>query len=239
MAEDDAPPVKAAKGIGGGLTRKLGPLPIWAWGAGAAALAFLVYRYISSKSASATPAASTASPTDLAAGTSSTPGSNGYQDNGQLTQLSTQLQGISDLLTQTPKGTSAAASTAGYSLLSTVGAVKAAKAAGQSLYEQVSPGVFTIYKGGIPGANLPSGTLLSSTAATPLYAAVNGSISGAGGSASPGVGTAGPPAPVPSTSLGGIAAGGGITPGVSGGTPYAGPTPISTRPLVGGPAQGI
>lgn len=227
MAEEDAPPVKAAKGIGGRLGKKLGPLPIWAWGLGAAAGAFLVYRFIQSRNASSSSTASTAAPTDLAAGTSSTPGSNGYQDNGQLTQLSTQLQGISDLLQQTPKGPSAAATTQGYSLINS----SQWKANLGNIYQQLTPGVFTKYTGAV--------SLLTS----PGYVPVNGQVvSGAGGSASPGVGTAGAPAPLGIASpLGGIAGGAGITPAAPTG-PVGAPNlqvGTSTKPLVGGPAQHI
>jgi hypothetical protein len=187
MAEDDAPPVKAAKGIGGRLTKKLGPLPIWAWAAGGAAAAFLVYRFIQSRNASSSSTASTTTPTDLAAGTSSTPGSNGYQDNGQLTQLSTQLSEISDLIQQTPKGPSAAATTTqGYSAITPT----QWKANVGNIYQQLTPGVFTKYTGAV--------SLLKS----PGFVPVNGYVAGAGGSASPVGGTAGAPSPVTSGPVG-------------------------------------
>ena len=240
MAEEPEAPAKpaAGKGIGGKLTKKLGPLPIWAWGLGGAALAFLAYRYIQSRNSSATAATTpaTTTPTDLAAGTSSTPGTNGYQDNGQLTSLQSSLDSLNATL-QSPasKGPSAAASPLnGFQQLMNHAAV-VAEFNSKNLYQEVSPGVFVKWA----GTKIPtSGT---------FYSPINGATSGAGGSASPGVGTAGAPAPIQPPA--GIAGGAGIgplpavpmtpspsgLPSTSGGA--LGPAPTTTAPLVGGPAQ--
>src|ERR1700721_4541144 len=99
MAETETPssPSQAGKGIGGTLGKKFGPLPGWGWGLGGGLGAVFIYRFFAAKSAASSAAATPASvsnASDLGAGTNSTPGSNGYQDSGQLTQLQTQLASL-------------------------------------------------------------------------------------------------------------------------------------------------
>ncbi len=205
--EPSAPPSQAGKGIGSKLTKKLGPLPVWGWGLVGVVAAYFVYKYISGKSgasaSTATGAATTATPTDASG--LSTPGSNGYQDNGQLTQLSQQLQTLQNMLGQgtgSGAGSSGAGATPGFSPLLTVGDVMNAARQGKTIFEETAPGVFTptsYTTATLTGfSKFSPSALVSETGAVPLFAGTTtgASVSGAGGSASPVGGTAGPPAPI-------------------------------------------
>jgi hypothetical protein len=223
------PPSTAGKGIGSKLTRKLGPLPVWGWALVGGAVLVVVYRWYSAKNASATAAAAAANPSTGTAGVGTasgglgTPGSNGYQDNGQLNQLSQQLSDIQKVLGQgtgsgagvgaagdTGSGSSTAGTNsfqqliAGSGTVSTQQQINAALAAGQKLWTQIAPGVFVPY---VPGSTLgitpvyiqdPGGAPIGAGWGGGVGPPVTGSggVSGAGGSASPVGGTAGPPASI-------------------------------------------
>ena len=203
-------PAKSTGGIGSKFTKKLGPLPVWAWGLGGAAGIFLLYRWYSAKqtaaaaaAAAAAPATGTSAGAGLSAGTSGTPGSNGYQDNGQLSQLSQQL---STLQQQLGGGTGTAAAQQGtaqqgpttggtYSMLQSFQAVQNAVNAGLPVYYQPTAGG-PYYQ--VPAADLTQGSGYNQTFLfNPTQAAP---VSGAGGSASPAgsntAGTAGAPAAI-------------------------------------------
>lgn len=227
MAEETpSPPSQSAgKGIGSKLTKKLGPLPVWGWALVGGAVVVVVYRYYAAKkAAAASAAASTATPasvtsaSDLGAGTNNTPGSNGYQDSGQLTQLQTQLAALQSQVnggTGSGSGSSTAAPATGayqgygyaapaggyetaggqsYQQLTTWQQLAAAASAKIPLFTQPIAGTFTPYNGAI-------GTAANFSQGTPLFVASSYSsgppaTSGAGGSASPVGGTAGAPAPI-------------------------------------------
>src|SRR5580704_6086036 len=105
--EPEAPSKPAGKGIGAALGKKFGPLPVWGWGLVVGALGIVAYRYYAAKSAASSSAATPSAVTnasDLGAGTSSTPGTNGYQDSGQLTQLQNEIAAIQAQLNPTGAG---------------------------------------------------------------------------------------------------------------------------------------
>jgi hypothetical protein len=168
----EAPPSRAGKGIGSKLTKKLGPLPVWGWAIGVAGLAFLGYRYWSSKQAAAS---SSTAATAVGAGTTATGaptdssggGGGGYSSggSGQLATLLTTLQ------TQLANGGAGTGSQPGYSLLANNAAIQAVRNAGQQLYEQLTPGVFTQYNGGVP-----TQAAIEAGDSTPLYALSNGTV---------------------------------------------------------------
>jgi hypothetical protein len=215
MADEPETPAKGTGGIGSKLTKKLGPLPVWAWGLGAAALAFLAYRYYQSQQSSAASATTATQPLTTATG-ASTPGSNGYQDNGQLSQLQQQLATLQQQLgTGTGAGSTLAPAvgsnpgggfypvggaggyeTAGgttYQEIANGAMFNQLLAAGVQMFTQPAPGIFVPYTGG-PSGHLNTPVFFQTPYTGPAP------TSGAGGSASPpGVGTGGTggaPAPI-------------------------------------------
>jgi mucin-19 len=189
----EAPSRSTGKGIGARLTRKLGPLPVWAWALGVGGLAFLGYRYWASKNAAAS---SSTAATAVGAGTTATgaptdtSGGGGYSDGGGG-QLATLLQ---TLQTQLGNGGAGTGSQPGYSLLSSQAAIQAVRSAGQTLYEQLTPGVFTQYTGGVP-----TQAAINAGQTTPLYALTNGVAASSTG-ASTSAGVSGAAAPTTTTS---------------------------------------
>lgn len=235
MPEEPEAPPRSQGGIGSKLTKKVGPLPLWAWVAGGGAAAFLLYRWYSARQAASASSATTATQPTTSDGTSSTPGSNGYQD---VPGLGTLQQELAALQQQINGGTSSGSGTSlgSYVPITSGPAALAAAQAGTPLYQETAPGVFSLYTGGIAG--IENAIKLGwSTHATQLFAQPNGTISGAGGSATPPAqtggttaGTGGAPAPVQPSgpSLGGVPSGsyGGATAGTTpkiptsiGGTP--------------------
>lgn len=245
-APESPPSRSTGKGIGAKLTRKLGPLPVWGWALGIGGLAFLGYRYWASKQAAAS--SSTAATPAVGAGTSTTDtglgssdgggGGGGYSDGGGG-QLATLLQ---TLQTQLANGGAGTGSQPGYSLLSSSAAIQAVRNAGQTLYEQLTPGVFTQYTGGVP-----TQAAINAGQTTPLYALSNGTVqastpsgtpAGISGAAAPTTTTSPPTTPAIAGSPAGAVASTTPSPAVSPVT--SGPTPVSGvgTPLGGVPAGG-
>jgi hypothetical protein len=234
-----APPSQAGKGIGSKLSKKLGPLPVWGWGLVGLVGAYFVYKYISGKSAASAAATTAATaPTTGTTGVGSADttgasggGSSGYSDGGggQLAGLLSQLQSQGIGATSAGPGTAPAVgafSGYGYGAQGGPGSYESAQGqsyqeltaaqiramlqAGQTVYEQVQPGVFTPF----PGTGISSG--YNPTTGTPLFGSspytgpAVSNVSGAGGSVSPPAqagtsptaGTAGAPAPVRSGGIG-------------------------------------
>ncbi len=225
MAEEpEAPSTSAGKGIGAKFTKKLGPLPVWAWGLGGAAAIFLVYRWYSAKNAASSAAASPASATGLGAGTSSTPGSNGYQDNGQISSLESLLSTVSGQLNA--PGSSAAQSLAKYVQITP--AQWAANVG--NIYQQLTPGVFTKYTGAVsllksPGYVPINGQVSGAAAPTTGSPSIGGPIAGAGGTGGP---ASAPPSPPVTNPL----------PGVNPTSPPPAPAPVSSGNMIpAGPVQ--
>ena len=192
MADDapEAPPRSAGKGIGSKLTKKLGPLPVWAWGLAVVSLGYLGYRYYASKQAASGAASASTAVGAGTTGSGAPDTSGGYSDggSGQLAGLLSQLQ------TQLGTGGGGTGSQPGYSLLSNSAAIQAVRNAGQQLYEQLTPGVFTAYNGGVP-----TQAAIQAGKTTPLYALNNGSVQGTTPSGTP-AGVSGAAAPTTNTS---------------------------------------
>ena len=210
MAEEtpSAPPSQAGKGIGSKLTKKLGPLPVWGWGLVGVVAAYFVYKYISGKSAASAAAttaatAPTTGTTGLGSadtGAGSTASGNGYNGGGEG-----QLGQILSLLQSQSPSSGASANPPNYQLLNTSADVSQAIAAGWQIFNQPAPGMYTPWN----GTAISSGYGTSVEPPTLYTTGVpkgSGTVSGAGGSASPPAqagtkptaGTAGAPAPLPS-----------------------------------------
>ena len=182
MAETEAPespPSRAGKGIGSKLTKKLGPLPVWGWALGVGGLAFLGYRYWSSKHAAAS--AATAS-TAVGAGTTSS-GAMGDTGTGYSGGGSDQLAGLLSQLQQ-QNGTSGAptGATQGMTNYRAITQPEWASNIG-NIYQQLTPGIFTKYDGTVSLLKSPGFVPFSSSPAA-------GQVSGA---AAPTTGSAGAP----------------------------------------------
>lgn len=238
MAAEDVPEAPSrSTGIGAKLSKKLGPLPVWAWGLAGVSLAYLGYRYWSSKQAAAS--TSTAA-TAVGAGTSATgaptdtSGGGGYSDGGGG-QLSTLLQQL-----QTQMATGTPATSTNYSAFPTLAAALSAAQSGTPVYEETAPGVFTAYSGGIPGIEAAIKNKWGGT----FYAPTNGAVAGVSGAAAPTTTTSEAPSPVstpaaaaaattPSPAISPVTSGGSL-----GGTPTTGPTIGPTAPAVAPAASG-
>lgn len=149
------------------LKQKVGPLPMYVW-IGMVVIAGVGYmlwkRHTASASTSATGTATTGASTLPSTGTT------GYVMNGDTGPGS--WDGYNNNPTggvQGPTSTLAPSAPQSFVLETAQGAMQAIRNSGEFLYEQLSPGVFTVYSGGVPTqANINAGKT------TPLYALGNG-----------------------------------------------------------------
>jgi hypothetical protein len=182
MAEEpEAPSRSTGKGIGSKLGKKLGPLPVWAWGLAGVSLAYLGYRYWSSKNAAASQSATPAVGAGTAASGQMADTGTGYQDSG-----SDQLSKLSDQLTTLQTQLNAGGGAPGGGLTNYMPITQAQWAANLgNIYQQLTPGVFTKYTGAVSLEKSPGFIPVSTSAGQVSGAAAPTTTTGPGASSGP------------------------------------------------------